>query len=721
LAKDNKKSDDDLFDDLMDKYQACEDFYSEVFERGEEDMNFLYGVNQWDAKAEAQRKLEGRPCLTLNQLLPYAKQVVNDIRQSRPAIRVSPVDSNADIDTADVFAGLIRNIEKQSKASNAYDTAAMNGVGGGMGWVRVCVDYSNPMTFDQEIYIDRVLNFQSAMLDPAHKRLDGSDAEYGFIIDEYTKEEFEDKWPDADVSSFKDYAQGWAGDKTVRVAECYYKDYETVTITRVKYTQDGIEADGVLLDSELAIFKENGVDLEIIDERETRIVKVKQCLLSGKEILSKAEWMGQYIPLIPVVGEEVYLNGRRSFHSLIRQAKDPQRMYNYWETMSTEIIALQPKSPWTAPVGSFTSYPDQWLMANVSNLPFLEYDMVYDDNGQRAERPMREQPIQGSPAIMQQSMNAREGIRLALGMPQASMGEDGREISGIAIRNRQLRGDNATFHFIDNLATAITHVGVILVDLIPKIYKGAQIKRILGEDGTDENIPINQPYVKDEQGNLRPAKPMEKYDGIYRLDAGKYDVVCDIGASYSSQRQEMADKLSELLNAQPDLVPIIGDLAIEALDLPMAKEIAERLRANMNPALLGNDPQAAKLQEASKMVQQLEEQLQNMDAALQDKKKDAQFEQSYKMQELELERQKALVDAEKTRAEIMKIQSEINGGANQTAQAMNNIGGVVQDLMSRVDDMTQAFEILLDSEEQNMATGEPIQSPVSAMESVPNE
>lgn len=692
----------------MERYSACEEFYSEIFEDGEVDNEFLYGVNQWTPSEVKSRDASGNPSLVYNQLLPYAKQVINDIRQARPAIRVTPADGNADEETAEVFAGLIRNIERQSKANNAYDTAAMNSVGSSLGWIRVSVDYANPMSFDQEASIDRVLNFQSAMIAPCNN-LDGSDSDFGCVIDTYSEEEFTSKWPDASTDSFDELNDGWSGDNGIRVADCYYRVFEDREIVLAKYERDGIEVEGVLTREEINVLSDQGFEVEELETRISSFGKIKQCTISGSEVLSETDWLGNYIPIVPVVGEESYIDGRQRFQSLIHQAKDAQKGYNFWKSESLVYIKGQNKTPFIGAKGSFDTYEDEWQAANTENIPYLEYDLVYDQNGQLVAPPREKAPVQGSPIMLQEAAGARQDIRLALGMPEASMGEDGRDISGVALRNRQMRGDNATFHFMDNLATAITHVGVILVDLMPKIYNKPQIKRILGEDKKESLIPINQPFIK-EGDKKRPAKKGEtKYDGFYRLDAGKYDVVCDIGASYSSQRQEMADKLSELMSARPELFEISGDLLFDALDMPMAQEFSKRIKSTMNPALFEDDPQAAKLQEAGKQMQQLQEQVANMDAALRDKSTNEQFEQDYKMAELRLDRKKASVDAEKTRAETAKIQAEITGGAVNAIDSVNQVSNVVAQLSAQVDDITEAFSALVEHEEQ--AIGEPEQSP----------
>ena len=675
--------DNELLEEATSRFGVCESHYSENYSDGEEDQRFVLGINQWDEDAKRARDIDGQPSLVLNQLLPYAHQIINDIRQTRPSIRVTPVDSGADVDTAEVLAGLIRNIERQSKANDAYDMAADNAIRAGLGWIRVTVDYEHEMSFNQEIGIERVLNFDSVYLDPNSQRLDGSDANYAFIFEDIEKEEFKRLYPDADTDGFEKGSQ-WQTEDTIRIAEYYYKVREKKNIFLCRYEKEGKEIQGVLLQEEIDALEEVGIVVEVLQKRETEFTSVKQCLLSGKEILEKNDWAGKYLPIVPVVGEECVIDGKREFHSLIRQAKDAQRMYNYWKSCSTSMIALQPKTPWIAPVGSFATYPQHWSNANKKNLPFLEYDIVYDDNDQRVEPPTRAPPIQGSPAMMQEAMEAREDIRLGLGIPLSNMGEAASEISGLAVRNRQIAGANATFHFVDNLATAITQVGVVIVDLIPKIYVGEQIKRIIGKDGKEKNVPLNQPYIKQEGGDLAPADGA-KYDGIYDIAVGKYDVVVDVGASYSSQRQETADKITELLAARPELMEVVGDILFKSMDLPYSEEIAERIAAQMNPLFFADDPNVARLQAAQQQMEQMQEQIVNLDAALQDKAKNAGFEQTVELQKLELEKQKLAIDAEKTQADIAKIMSEIRNTNVDSAAEMTKIAEQIEDLAGALD------------------------------------
>lgn len=688
-------------------WSDCQDAYNLQYDDCKGDWDFLHGIGQWDEKAYKARKDDNRPCLVLNQMLPYAMQVVNDIRQARLAIRVSPVDDEADIDTAEIYQGIIRNIERQSAADKAYTSASLNAIGAGVGWIRVRTDYADADSFEQEIYIDRVVDFTSVYLDPQSQELDGSDAEYGFIRVDYSKEQFETLYPDADPVSW----DSQSSDDEVCVVEYFCKCYKKDKIYKIQLV-DGSEQ--IITQEQKNILDEDGtVEYIEIESRDTQYPYVKHYVLNGSdEPISETEFPSKYIPLIPVVGEEVFINNRREFHSLIRQGKDAQRMYNYYNSMETELNALQPKAPIVGATGSFKSDIDNWMTANSANHPFLEYDIVHDKTGQRVEPPRRMEPYQGNPALFQGAMRAKEDIRLAIGMPSANMGQQGNEVSGIAIRNRQIEGDNATFHFIDNLSVSISFLGKVLVDMIPRLYSQRKITRILGEDGTERNVPVNTPFVK-EGGVERPMKPNEnKYDGIYQLGVGKYDVVCDVGASYSSKRQETADKLIEVVQAQPELMAVVGDLIFEALDLPMGKEIADRLKSQMPPELLGEDPMAEKLKAADAAMQQLQDQLMTYQAALDNKKKDTEFEQHIEVKKLDIENRKLAIEAQKTAAEIEKMRAETT---NFNMDAVQALGGAVQGLFAEFNDVKKAMDEILKAKEIELGeqvTGVP-QTPAS--------
>jgi len=683
---DVKLTDDEIITEAKERFNLCKDYYSIEYKRGEEDLNFLMGDAQWPEQIRAQRLREGRPCLTENRLLAHVHQVINNIRQSRPAISVNPVDDKADIDTANILKGLVRNTEYVSGADNVYDTAAWNALTTGYGYVRINTKFADYKSFNKEVELLRVLNPFSVYIDKDSKELDGSDAEYAFVYDDIPRVNFVKQYPDADPCGF-DKSDDWNTDDTVRIVEYFYKSYKSINIY--------LMPDGTVLE------EGEGDATGYVDKRETLDCDIKWCKMTSKEILERTDWEGKYIPIIPVYGEEVWQDGKRKSYSLITQAKDAQQRYNYWLTASTEIIALQPKTPFVGFVGQFKTSMAKWNSANNANHAFIEADIVYDKNGNPVQTlPQRQQPPTGSPAMFQEMMAAADGIKATLGMFNPSLGQESSAKSGKAILAQQAQGDNATFHFVDNLQTSIRHIGRCLVDLYPKIMNKAMIARILGDEDTPKLVPINQGVIKKGKDYF----PIGKEEGETKyidLNQGKYDVVCSVGSSFQTKRQEMVAVMQELYRAMPQSASVTADIFFKNMDIPEAELLSERMKALLPPELKANNPEQAALAQAAAQIQSMQQVMGQMDAALKQKrtKDDAEIQAELAKTQADIEKTKA--ETAKTMAEIAQMQAQ---GLGITPEMVQEIIRTVSTLEAGLNDTASAVDMILSHKEMEQAT-----------------
>lgn len=618
---------DDIVREALDAFAAAEAHESDNRTAALDDLRFarLGGAWQWPDKVRRQREAEGRPCLTINKMPAFIRQVVNDSRQNKPSISVHPVE-RGDMKTADVMSGLIRNIETMSSADIAYDTAVDCSATMGIGYIRINLDWAADDSFDKDIVIRSVPNPFAIYGDPFSQSADSSDWMSAFVVEQMSEDVFARRFPGADKIDFTSSAwsgtSGWADgqEKSVRVAE-YWKR-EEVTRDLIQYAPASGAGVALAYVDELPRLRAALGAIEVIGQpRQVKSFKVTQHVLNAVELLSSETWAGRYIPIVPVYGEEVNVEGKRHFRSLIRDARDPQQMFNYWRTMATELVALAPKAPWVGRKGAFASDP-RWATANNATHAFLEYD--------GPEPPMR-QPFTGVPAgELQEAMNASDDMKAVMGLYDASLGARSNETSGRAILARQREGDVSTFHFIDNLSRAIRHTGRILIDLIPKVYNSERMIRVLGQDGKANLVQITDP-----QGVPDPAAD------IYNLTIGKYDLTVKSGPSYSTQREEAATMLTELVRANPQSATILGDLIVENLDLPGGEKVVKRLQAVLpepiRQAEQGQDPQAAA---AAQQVQQLQQALQQLGAQLQA----AQTDKGRDDRKLDIDAYKAVTD-----------------------------------------------------------------------------
>jgi hypothetical protein len=333
--------------------------------------------------------------------------------------------------------------------------------------------------------------------------------------------------------------------------------------------------------------------------------------MTGADVLEVNDWPGRYIPIIPVYGDEIIVEGKRYFRSLIHDAKDAQRMLNYWRTTATELVALAPRVPFIGPKGAFDSDAARWATANTQSHAYLEYE---------GSIPPQRQPLDGGAAAgsLQEALNASDDMKAIIGMYDASLGARSNETSGVAIAARQREGDVSTFHFIDNLSRAIRHTGRILIDLIPYVYTEERIVRVIGEDGVQKSVKINsqEPQsVMDENGQPEVDDEGNPIAGIYDLTSGKYDLTVTSGPSFTTRREESALQMQEFIRSFPAAAPVIGDLYAKALDWPGADEIAKRLE-KLNPANKNQLPPEVQqmIQQGQQAIQQLTQEVEALKA-----------------------------------------------------------------------------------------------------------
>lgn len=588
-----------LLERIRNRKKICVEAETDIKLQALDDKKFASGESQWDDQVRRDRELSRRPCLTINQMPQYVQQIVNDFRQSRPQLKVSPVDDGGDKDTAKVLNGVIRHIEANSGAEIAYDTALESAVDSGFGYFRIVTAYSSDDSFEQEILIKRIVNPSSVSVDPAAVEPDYSDARFMFIDDWMTRDEYEAAYPGSELTSrMSDISIGnqmpdWITQKGVLVSE--YFEIEEVAVTMAQMPDGSV--------SELYSIPE-----EFRSLAKTRAIKRKKVVwykTNGYEILAKQDWPGKYIPIIPVLGIERFIDGKRILEGIVRHAKDPARMYNYWATAETEMIALAPKAPFIGAEGQFEGHEHQWRSANNNNIAFLEYKPVTLNNT-IVPPPQRNGYTPPIAAVSQARAQSRDDLKAVTGIYDASLGARSNETSGRAINARQQQGQIANFHFIDNFGRSLRHAGRVLVDLIPKIYDTPRVLRIIGEDGQTDVVKVNQ-RIQD--------KGVER---IYDLTTGRYDVTVTIGPAYATRRQEAAQTMMQMIQANPALMQIAGDLVVKSMDWPGADALAERLKKTLPPQLQdkteGSEQQvppqvAAQLAQCQEMVQKLTEAL----------------------------------------------------------------------------------------------------------------
>lgn len=586
----------DVIKEARSRFDEAQDADRTNREAALDDLNFRAG-EQWPDNIRKAREQSKRPCLTFNRVGQFVRQVTGDLRKSPPAIRVSPVDDNGDVKLAEILTGGIRHIEQSSRASQAYIHAVDGAATCGAGHFRLTTKYCRDDSFDQELKIERIKNHLSVVWDPFSQELDRGDARYCFVYERVPLAVFEKRYPKAQTSDFDAHKpaarstrmqSNWWDGQSVTVAE-YWRVTERARV--LMQMPDG----STVWQDEVAEDKTEDAAKAATSKRVVMVREVVQTVLNGVERLEDdTTWLGRRIPIFTVVGEEIELGEGTVRRGLVRDMKDPQRMYNYMRTAGVEATALQPKAPAIMTKSMIAGYEPDWRRAQEANVQYLLFNPDPKWPGGKPERLSPPTPATGMIAEAQSAIDDMYG---ASGIYPTSLGAKSNETSGRAILARQHEGDTGTYLYVDNLSQAIAACGREMVYLMPKIYDTERVMRVVGEDGGESWAQLNAPLGKDENGVdrygtvVKPKNGKGKPEILPTLDAGEYDVVVSAGPTFATKRQEASETMMQFVQAAPGLVPFVADLLVKNMDWPGADEISKRLKKALPPGI-GEDEDA---------------------------------------------------------------------------------------------------------------------------------
>lgn len=636
-----KNNEESLLKQMRERFGHCADAESDNRQTFIEDIDFSSTDDQWPEDIKDLRGT-GRPRLTINRLNGTVKQIEGDYRQNKLSIHVLPASGDASDETADILAGLIRNIEQQSKADQVYLHGLRYASRGGFSWFRVMAEYASDDTFDQDLFIRPVFNPLTVYCDPKARLTTREDARYMFVAELMDKDEFQTQYPDAKLDFvdaldiLDDSFESWVEGDQIRVAEYFTK--EKVPARLASFDNGAvIEIED---EKELQALQQIGWNLK--SERKGTRTQIKWRKCTGAQVLEERVYKMKYIPLIPVLGEEINIRGKIRLRSSIYYGKDPQRMYNYWKTAATESVALQAKAPWLVTPEQIENLEEGWKNVNNKPQPYLLYNHK-QDQPPPAPIQMPQQPV----GEMANAAQANIDIQYTTNTFDANLGQKSNETSGVAIGERQHQGTTGNFLFIDNLKVAIEHCGRILLDFIPLIYDSERIVRVIGLEGDSSTTIVNK-EIKNPLLGITEV--------LNDITVGKYEVVIEAGQAFATRRREAVEGMLKFAQVFPQQAPLIADLMVDNMDVPGGDVMAERLKRALPPQIT-EDPdspegQAAQQQAAQQKQQQQSMQQQMLQAHIQTEQGKNQAAQA-----------KAGAEVVKAKAEVIKAHADVQSTA----------------------------------------------------------
>ena len=638
---------------------------------------------QWPDAVKENRDQNNRPCLTVNRTKTIVNRLANEAKKNPPEPRIKPVGDKVSFESAQVWQELIRHIQYISNFAAVHGQAKENQLEGGMGNWMIVHDYVDDESFDQELRI-LPLDPMNVMLDCDIKQVDGSDAMWGFIFEEYNRKEFHRLYPTVMIPPPRapgiDDRDDWIRSDSVRVAQ-YYRI--VISNDELVYMEDesGDSWTGRLSEiparwkAMVKDYREGraGADFR---SREIKHRQLEWYKIIGSEIIdSDLKRAGKYIPIIRMPGRERKIENRLHRAGIVRALKDPQRMYNYNTSGEVEVVALQTKTPWVVPGAAIEGNEAAWGAATTQNAAYLAFRHV-DDEGNEIPAPQRPEPPAPAQGFLEGLRIAAAEMEMASGIQLSQEVNPNLERTPKAIDERVRASEVINYDFVATEMLAIRHTAIVLMDLAPHIYDTQRVVQVQAKDGTFRNITIDPDQEHGYQEQDTAEENTVKV--LFNPKVGKFAIEADVGPSYQTQREESWHAFNEIIKAAPDLMGVMGDLGFRAGDFPLAQEIAERILRNIKhtqPWLLDDNA-------VGPLVQQLQSDLANLqqqNSELMERLATArmQVKQKRELRDIEMEgadneRLATVVDAFVKLSEIGVNQAELANLIRQTEHEMSH-------------------------------------------------
>ena len=616
----------------------------------EEQKNFiLLKDGQWDEHTV--RLMDGRYRGTFDQVSPILDQISGELDDSQFAISVSPAGGGSSEDTAEVYAGMIRNIENISDASQIYSQVGKSLVMAGLDGSDIVQEHLNANTFDQDLIFKPVSDwYKSVWFDLASIKQDKSDAKWAVKLRTMPRADYDKKFPDGAGISIGDNTTTREADnkfESVVVGKIYYK--KPIDIELVKMTSGAIyekDKEFLKIQDELALTGE-----VVTDERTRKSWRIWTRLLDGSDWLTEAqETVFSFVPLVPAYGNYSILDTKNIYFGKTLKLMDAQRGLNFAMSSETEEVAMSPP-PFIMMTREQAAGNDYSRM-NIDRKAVRFFNHV--DNQLPPQQMGGKMP---NPGLQNSLANFQQLLQKTGNMDDPSMGQNPGLQSGSAISQLVTQSNNGNVQWAKAMEIGICHAYRICIDAIPRIYDGARQQRILGEDGVTKTVQLNIKTFDEET---------RKFIEINDLTKGAYDVSCSMGAKFKNQQDKASAEMISLLQIDPTAIDLSRDILYKNQTWPGAKIVAARARViGINNGTIGEDEwteeEAAEIQQAQAKQEQQEPEpdpnviiaqaeMQKAQAETlnaQNKQTEIQGNQQLKAQELQLKGQELQLDVQR--------------------------------------------------------------------------
>lgn len=607
-------SDPKLRKRLCAEYKEATAFNLEVANRGRLAHRF-YSGDQWDQKAIAKLRQEGRPPVVINQVFKAVNNVSGKQRDSRLSWRVLPRGEN-DVMTAVAATKGLAYISDATNfrftESRIFKEAAI----GPYGWVEIGYDESDPT---KEPIFAEYVPWDEMLVDPYCEMMDLSDARYIIRRKEVDY--------DLAIKAFPDKANQLKMAVVNKREESYEKlmgDYNnrddgTLSDGRIGFLDESKGRDRVTLrehhywemEDRLYIQLPDGERLDYEDNSPVSMMALqiggqlmkgkKRCyyraIMANDSLLdvTKSELPFECYPYVCLFA---FKDADNKAYGIVDQMKWPQKELNVNRSRANESM----RSRWFLySQGAVPNLTEEQIANRLSRSNFAI--QVNDMNGVQLGSDKGD--LGGWMNLMETS---RKEVDEVVGQNEAAYGEQGNEKSGRAIMARINQQSLNLGELWDNWRFFRLQIGRLFLSLAIKFWPQEKWQRITEQSILQENAEMLQMAMV--SGGQMP--PQADISWVGRAVIGinslfRFDLKIEDQAETTTERQQTMQQAIELMGMLPDEVKatIIPDI-IRMSDFEGKEQMAARAEGMMMPQLppgMGPQPQPPEAPPEAAMVQ----------------------------------------------------------------------------------------------------------------------
>lgn len=317
------------------------DYFKPNYDRYNEFNRFIFESSLKEEEITLLMTLS-KPQLEFNILEAYISRLMGEFSKQEPDIMVSADDQNiADPLTIKVLEQHLRHTLCDSSNQHTRYEVYKDILGGGFSTLKVLTDYAHPMSFNQVIKIERVYDPTLCGFDHLARMAHKGDGRYCFELFPRSKEDFEEEYPDIDLSmlnfrrDFSGFNWSYLNDncQTLILGDYYERISKETAIVQLR---TGEVMTKKKYDEMLRTWSQFEAPPALMGKpRKTMIEHIDRYRLIENMVLEHEETDFKYLPLIFVDGNSRMIktpkngNVRQVTRPYVYHAKGAQRLKNY--------------------------------------------------------------------------------------------------------------------------------------------------------------------------------------------------------------------------------------------------------------------------------------------------------------------------------------------------------------------------------------------------------